>query len=242
MDFRIVDRHTDPPGETEALNCEALARMPHSQWAYTPYSAALPTVEQPRADGEPVVFGSFNQTSKLSNACLDLWARVLTRVPTARVRLHAVTDETGRRDVIERLAQRGITPDRVETVGRLTTGEYLQAIAHADIALDAYPYNGGTTTCDTLFMGTPIVALRGARSISRGSYSLASSAGLTELLAADIDEWVEKNVRLAEDGAYRRHLRRGLRDRFAGSPVMDPARFARDLEALYRDMVRLKGA
>jgi predicted O-linked N-acetylglucosamine transferase (SPINDLY family) len=153
-----------------------------------------------------------------------------------------VTDETGRRDVIERLAQRGIAAERVETVGRLSTGEYLSAIANADIALDAYPYNGGTTTCDTLFMGTPIVALRGPRSISRGTYSLASSAGLTELLATDVEDWVEKNVQLAQDPAGRRRLRRSIRPRFAGSPVMDPARFARDLESLYREMVRLKGA
>jgi predicted O-linked N-acetylglucosamine transferase (SPINDLY family) len=242
MDFRIIDRHTDPPGETDDFNVERLARMPHSQWAYAPYSRDLPTVEQPRTAGEPLVFGSFNQTSKLSDACLDLWARVLVRVPHARLRVHAVTDETGRLDLLARLAARGVGPERVDSVGRLATGEYLNAIARADIALDAYPYNGGTTTCDTLFMGTPIVALRGPRAISRGTYSIASSAGLAELLAADADEWVEKNVRLATDAAGRLRLRQGLRARFAASPVMDTARFARDLEALYREMIRLKGA
>jgi predicted O-linked N-acetylglucosamine transferase (SPINDLY family) len=233
MDYRITDRFTDPPGMTEALHSEQLARMPHSQWAYWPHTWAEPR-DQPRAPGEPVVFGSFNQVAKITDACLDLWVPVLLAVPHSVLRIHAVPDAASADDLRRRLAARGVPPARVQTRGRVFTKEYLESIADVDIALDAYPYNGGTTTLDTYWMGTPLVAFVGERNISRSTYSVASSAGFDELVARDRAAYVEINARLARDGAARRALRRGLRARFEKSPVMDPQGFTRDLEALYR--------
>jgi predicted O-linked N-acetylglucosamine transferase (SPINDLY family) len=142
--------------------------------------------------------------------------------------------------VLARLEARGIARERVRTLGRMPTPQYLESIADADIALDAFPYNGGTTTLDTYWMGTPMVALAGERGISRGSYSIARSAGFDELVAGTADEYVAANARLAGDASLRRTLRRGMRPRLEASPVMDPARFARDMEALYTEMLRLR--
>ena len=234
MDYRITDAFTDPPGMTEALHTEQLARMPHSQWAYVPHTEGPAPRERPRAPGEPTVFGSFNQMAKLSDGALDLWAEVLRAVPGSILRVHAVPDDVAGEDVRTRLERRGVARVRVETRGRLLTGEYLAALADVDIALDAFPYNGGTTTLDTYWMGVPMVALAGERGISRGSYSIASSAQLEELIARDRADYVARNVALAGDVEARTQLRRTIRPRLAESPVMDAERFTRDLEALYR--------
>lgn len=234
MDYRITDAFTDPPGMTETLHTEQLARMPHSQWAYVPHTEGPAPREAPRAPGEPVVFGSFNQMAKLSDGALDLWAEVLRGVPRAILRVHAVPDEVAAQDVRSRLERRGVARTRVETRGRLLTGEYLAALADVDIALDAFPYNGGTTTLDTYWMGVPMVALAGERGISRGSYSIASSAQLEELIARDRADYVARNASLAADAEARTRLRRTIRPRLAESPVMDAERFTRDLEAHFR--------
>lgn len=236
MDFRITDRHTDPEGTSEALHSEKLARLPDSQWAYVPHNV-VELKAMPRPPGAPVVFGSFNQMAKVSDGCLDLWSEVLRRVPRSILRVHAVPDDVAKQDLLARLAARGIEASRVETRGRVPTAEYLAAIADVDIALDSMPYNGGTTTLDTYYMGVPLVALAGARGISRGSYSIAKSAGLDELVAHSSAEYVERNVALANDPATRLALRQSIRPRLAASPLMDPVRFTRDLEALYREML-----
>jgi predicted O-linked N-acetylglucosamine transferase (SPINDLY family) len=234
MDYRITDRFAEPPGMTESLHTEQLARMPHSQWAYVPHTLGVEPRESPRKPGEPVVFGSFNHMAKLSDGALDLWAEVLREVPEARLRVHAVPDKVASDDVLRRLQERGVSPSRVEMRGRVKPGEYLASIADVDIALDAFPYNGGTTTLDTYWMSVPMVALEGERGISRGSFSIASSAQLDELIARDRAQYVQRNVALARDVDERTRLRRTIRERLRESPVMDPVRFTRDLEALYR--------
>jgi predicted O-linked N-acetylglucosamine transferase (SPINDLY family) len=236
MDFRIADRHTDPEGASESLHSEKLARLPHSQWAYVPHNVVA-LKDSPRPPGAPVVFGSFNQMAKVSDACLDLWSEVLKRVPGSILRVHAVPDAVAKQDLLARLARRGVAASRVETRGRMPTAEYLAAIADVDIALDSMPYNGGTTTLDTYYMGVPLVALAGERGIGRGSYSIAMSAGLDELVARTPAEFVERNVALATHAEARLALRRSIRPRLEASPLMDPVRFTRDLEALYRAML-----
>ena len=110
------------------------------------------------------------------------------------------------------------------------------AIEDVDIALDTWPYNGGTTTLDTLWMGTPIVALEGTNSIARGSYSILASLNMPELIAGTPTRYAEINVELARDFAWRQELRDTLRARLEASPLMDGGRFVRGLEAAYRRM------
>ena len=234
MDYRICDRFTDPEGETEELDRERLARLPASQWCYAPYYDIAANPRAPRA-GAPVTFGSFNQFPKLGDACLDLWGEILRRVPDARLRVHGAPDGV-RDDFLARLERRGVARARVSLTGRLGIREYFAAIEAVDIALDAMPYNGATTTLDTLWMGVPVVALRGDRPIARGTYSIVSAAGLPSLATTTPGDYVERNVRLAKDIEGRQALLRTLRASLEGSALMDSARFARDLESLYRRM------
>jgi predicted O-linked N-acetylglucosamine transferase (SPINDLY family) len=236
MDWRICDAYTDPPGETDAFNRERLARLPHAQWCYQPYHAvALP---RPRANEGALRFASFNQFVKVSEATLDLWCAILRELPQATLTVHGVPRGVGHADFLGRVARRGVATDRVKLVGRLAILDYFAAIGEADIALDSFPYNGATTTLDTLWMGTPVVALRGERAISRSSYALARAAGLDDLVALTTDEFVRKNLALAADRRERARLRSELRPRLEASPVMDAPRFVRDLESLYESIAQ----
>jgi predicted O-linked N-acetylglucosamine transferase (SPINDLY family) len=234
MDYRICDAHTDPPGTTEHLHTERLIRMPHSQWCYLPW-VEVPPVDIPHPDRpDALVFGSFNQFTKISDACLDLWSRLLTAVPSASLVILDVRDKEVRKTLLRRLDRYGIDPARVTLRGRESVPTYFDAIGNADIALDTIPYNGGTTTLDTLWMGVPVVALRGDRGIARGTYSILQSLGARDLIANDADEYVEINCRLAASPEWRNRLRATLRDRMRASPLMNAPQFTADLESAYR--------
>jgi predicted O-linked N-acetylglucosamine transferase (SPINDLY family) len=237
MDYRIVDRFTDPEGTSEKYHSETLARMPHSQWCYAPHQSGPLKPLRDEHGARPIVFGSFNQVQKLSDGCLDLWCEILRRVPGSRIRVLALPNAAAGNDVLARLEQRGIERSRVVTRERVSIAEYLATIEDCDIALDTLPYNGGTTTFDSLWMGVPLVALAGDRGIGRGAFSIASVLGLPELIAQTAAEYVERNVRLATDHAWRLALRRTLRPRLLESALLDAPRFTRDLEALYRGML-----
>jgi predicted O-linked N-acetylglucosamine transferase (SPINDLY family) len=173
---------------------------------------------------------------KISAQCVDLWCRVLAAVPDARLVLLDAADPQVQRRLAEEFARRAITADRIEWRGRLSLGDYYEAIGAVDIALDTLPYNGGTTTFDALWMGVPLVALTGERSISRSASSILRTMGLPELVADSAEAYVALNVRLAADAAWRRTLRATLRARLEASPLMDAARFTAALEAGYRAM------
>jgi predicted O-linked N-acetylglucosamine transferase (SPINDLY family) len=234
MDCRICDAHTDPPGTTEHLHTERLLRMPHSQWCYLPW-VEVPPVEVPHPDQpDALVFGSFNQFAKISDACLELWSRLLATVPAASLLILDVRDKEVRKTLLRRLDRYRIDPERVTLRGRESVPSYFQAIGNVDIALDTIPYNGGTTTMDTLWMGVPVVALCGDRGIARGSYSILQSLGAQDLIARDADEYVEINRRLAGSPEWRNHQRATLRYRMRTSPLMNAPQFTADLESAYR--------
>ena len=234
MDYRICDRHTDPCDETDDLHTEKLFRMPHSQWCYDPWLAPqeLATDDRP---SERVVFGSFNKSTKITDPCLDLWCRVLEAVPSASLLILDVSSND-KQALLKRIGQRNIDIARISTLERQTVEAYFRTINSVDIALDTLPYNGATTTLDTLWMGVPIAALRGERGIARGGYSILRSMNATELIAENPDEYVDLNVRLSTDQVWRKTLRATLRDRLRASPLMNAAAFVADLETGYRFM------
>ena len=236
MDYRITDANTDPVGETEALHTEQLARMPHCQWCYFAWHEidriAIPHPERPDA----LVFGSFNQYVKITDRSLALWSAILAQVPEAELAVLDVRRERNRIALLDRMRRQGIDERRVALYGRVPIRSYFAAMGNVDIALDTFPYNGATTTLDTLWMGVPLVAWRGERGISRGSYSILRALGLDELIASSEDQYVELNVKLARDPEWRQRLRESLRERLSASPLMDAAGFTRALEERYREM------
>lgn len=236
MDYRICDWHTDPEGAPELLHTERLHRMPHSQWCYAPYYD-VPLVSQDRRS-DALILGSFNQYMKISDSSLDLWCQILAALPEARLLALGVPGGSAQDAFRRRIARRNVDPARVAVRDRLGILEYFTAIASVDVALDTYPYNGATTTLDTLWMGVPTVALRGDRGIARGGYSILQSLNLPELIASSPAEYVAINVRLGRDRNWRDRLRMTLRNDLAASPLMDAAGFVADLESAYRGMWR----
>jgi protein O-GlcNAc transferase len=234
MDYRVCDWQTDPQGETERLHTEQLVRLPQSQWCYEPWGPIAPPTTRHCDANAPVVFGSFNQYAKISDGCLDLWSRILGRVPNSRLTILDVRDEHARTRILERLARRGIPPDRVDLHGREPIADYHHAISRVDIALDTWPHNGATTTFDALWMGTPLIALRGDRGIARSSASILHTLGMLELIADTTERYVNLNVRLALDPGRRMGLRGELRPRLMRSALMNMNAFVADLEAAYR--------
>jgi len=238
IDYRLVDAVTDPPGEADSFASETLVRLPGGFLCYDG-PADAPATGAPRclASGT-VTFGSFNSAAKLSEATLDAWAALLTRLPAARLLLKskAFADEGTRAFYLDRLSARGVTAQRVDLVAWLPEPDHLAAYGRVDIALDPFPYNGTTTTCEALWMGVPVVALRGDRHAGRVGASLLTQLGETDLIAGSVEEYVETAVALAGDPARLADLRRLLRPRMAASPLCDAAAFARKIEAAYRAM------
>ncbi len=236
MNYRICDRYTirrlkpnrctpNASGECRIVNGVTSRRI-RSLW---------PIVPMPR-EHEALIFGSFNQFPKISDACIRLWCLILARLPAAKLRVYGVPEGRTRTAFLERLARAGLDPTRASLYGRVDVLKYFAAISDVDIALDSFPYNGATTTLDTLWMGVPLVSLRDERAIGRGSFSINSTLGAPELLATTVSEYVDKNVRLASDSAMRLLLRQTLRERLETSPLMNTEAFVEDLEHAYREM------
>jgi len=184
-----------------------------------------------------VTFGCLNNFGKVTPSTLDVWSRVLMAVPGSRFLLHA-KEGSHRKRVIEHLGRNGIDSSRLEFVGFLPLHDYIRQYHSIDIALDPFPFGGGTTTCDALWMGVPVISLVGKTAVSRGGLSILSNAGLPELVARSSDEYVYLASALAMDLPRLQQLRKTLRDRLRQSPLMDEKRFVLDLESAYRMMWR----
>jgi protein O-GlcNAc transferase len=238
IDYRMVDAVTDPDAEGGGFSSETLVRLPGGFLCYgAPDDAAAPAAP-PRLPSGAVTFGSFNNPSKLSDATLDAWARLLARLPAARLLLKgkpfacAVTCAS----FLERLRQYGVAKERVELVAWLPDQAHLALYNRIDIALDPFPYSGTTTTCEALWMGVPVVTLRGDRHAGRVGASLLTQIGLSDLIADSVEAYVETAAALAGDPARLSELRHSLRPRMAASPLCDAPAFARTVEAAYRTM------
>lgn len=233
MDYRICDAHTDPPGQAEAWQVETPLRLPDSQWCYQPQVELPPPSPLPRMANGHWTFGSFNQESKLNESALFAWAGILLAVPGSRLRVMGVTCDLVEERIRSVFAGKGVVAERVEVVGRLPIEAYLAAYRDVDVALDTFPYNGATTTCDALLMGVPVATVAGSRAIARGGMSLLTTVGLTDWIAATPDALVDTVCRQLRDAQRLADLRRDLPARMRASPLMDGRRFTRDLEVLY---------
>jgi predicted O-linked N-acetylglucosamine transferase (SPINDLY family) len=189
----------------------------------------------PAARNGLVTFGSLNNFCKVTPQTLAAWGRLLQITPQSRLILH-MRQGAHREELLKFFEQQGISRQRLQLVDWLGIADYFRLYEQVDIALDPFPHGGGTTTCDALWMGVPVVSLAGQTAVSRGSLSILSNLGLAELVAFDADRYVEIAAKLATDLGRLNELRSGLRNRMQKSPLMDEPRFARNIEAAYRDM------
>jgi predicted O-linked N-acetylglucosamine transferase (SPINDLY family) len=237
IDYRLTDPHLDPPdgplpyGETSLW-------LPNCFWCYDPLADEPETNELPALTAGHVTFGCLNNFAKANRGVLELWARVLAAVPRSRLLLRAPRGWA--RDLTLELLRAGnVEASRVEFVDVQDRGAYLASYRRIDIALDTFPYNGHTTSLDALWMGVPVVTLVGRTAVGRAGLCQAHQLGLVkELVATTPDEFVARAEALAGDTLRLAALRRELPMRLRRSPLMDAPRFARDLEALFREAWR----
>ena len=165
-----------------------------------------------------------------------MWGRLLAALPAARLVMLAVQPGACRDAIEQAFAAHGVAAERLTLLPAMPLHEYLDQYRQVDVALDTFPYNGGTTSCDTLWMGVPLITLAGAHSIARGGVSVLSNLGLTEFIAATPEQYIDIGVGLAQRLDALRELRKSLRERMLGSPLMDAKRFAGHMENGYRTM------
>lgn len=240
FDGRLVDAVSDPPDNNPEPPLEPLIRLPRCFLAYQPPPEAPAPAALPVGQGRPFTFGSFNTAHKVNDRVLDLWAEILHRLPASRLFLKAkqYADDATRDALYQALAGRGIAAERVEAIGfTKTLADHLALYGRVDLALDSFPYNGTTTTCEALWMGVPTLTLCGQSHVARVGASLMTAAGLAPLLVAEDEaDYLRRAVALAQDPQPLADLRPRIRDHLAGTPLADVPGLSR---ALMQEMRRL---
>lgn len=228
IDYRIVDEITDPPG-AEAWHTERLVRLPGCFLCYSPSEHAPPVTPAPCAATGRVTFGSFNSIRKIGPATIDLWSRVLSAVPGSRLLLktRGLGVAYARRALLSAFAERGIAAERIEMLDMVPSKpDHMGWYGRVDIGLDTFPYNGTTTTCEALWMGVPVVSLRGGVHAARVGASLLSAAGMPEFVAGSPEEYARIAARLAAGVPLLASTRAGMREALRGSVLLDGAAHA----------------
>jgi predicted O-linked N-acetylglucosamine transferase (SPINDLY family) len=237
MDYHVTDDHADPPGVTDRHYQEQLIRLPDCALCYLPGPTPVIAPEPPAERSGRVTFGCLNNPAKLTDQVLALWSEVLVSVPGSRLVVASGGSQTVEERVRAQIEKRRGLAERLYFSGRARRRlEYLDLYRTIDIALDPYPYNGVTTTCDALWMGVPVISLAGATSVSRQGVRFLRAVGLEELLASSPEEYVRIAEELAGNLPRLAGLHSGLRGRMGRSPLLDSQRLARQLEAAYLNL------
>jgi len=239
IDYLIADPWTLPP-ELESHFTEKILRLPQTRLCFTAPTLELDTAAPPALANGYVTFACFNALPKMGDAVVALWARILHAVPGSRLHLMAsqLSEASTRQTTLERFKAHGIEAARLLIQGPKTRANYLQTYQCVDIALDPFPYTGGTTTAEALWMGVPVLTLAGNTFLSRQGVGLLMNAGLPEWIASDADDYVKRATEHAGDLRKLSALRAGLRSQVLASPIFDAPRFARHFEAALRGVWR----
>lgn len=245
IDAVLLDDWHAPPG-IESQFVEQVVRLEGGRFCYTPVPFTPSEVAPPpSALNGRITFGSFNNTGKLNDAVLALWARVLANVPDSRLVLKWRTfqDPEMCQSVHAAFERLGIAPERIELRGASFHAELLKEYADIDIALDPFPFSGGMTSCEALWMGVPVVTWPQSRVVSRQTLAFVSAIGLPELAAKDSDDYVRIAVDLARNHDRLQHLRSVLRVKMRESSLCDVTSFANGLEyTLHQLIARIAGS
>jgi predicted O-linked N-acetylglucosamine transferase (SPINDLY family) len=235
IDYRLTDPFLDLTESPDNCYSEKSVRLPETFWCYDPLNESLAQSALPALQTGHITFGCLNNFCKINDAVLELWAKTLTAVARSRLILLAPPGSPRQR-VLEKLSQCGIESDRVEFVDFAERSKYLELYHRIDIGLDTFPYNGHTTTLDSLWMGVPVITLIGNTAVGRAGFSQLSNLKLAELAPNTPESFVQIAADLASNLPKLTHLRATLRQRMSASPLMDAPRFARNIESAYRKM------
>lgn len=240
MDFVISDHHLSPP-EHDNLYTEKVQRLDNCFLCFHPHEVAPPVAPAPCVKNGFVTFGSFNNLPKISPTTVKLWADILHAVPDARLVLKALSfvDAATRELFYQQFATENIDRSRIDLLPpTVPLAKFLDEYRRIDIALDPLPYNGGTTTCEALWMGVPVITLPGRHFFGRMGLSILKTLALDECIASSPADYVRIAVELAHDPERLKQYRSMLRFRVQNSPLCDGPEFTRGLESVYKTMTR----
>jgi len=241
IDYRISDRWIDPePPQLPIASSESPLRLAHGYFCYAPIPGSPAVGPLPLDRNGFVSFGSLSQAPKLNGPLLQRWAELLHEFPGARLVIQniAVRHGPARAGIGATFGRLGIDSDRLDFRPYAKAPDYLATYHDIDIALDCFPYNGGTTTCEALWMGVPVVSWSGGRHVARLGASILNQVGLGDLVAESAEAYVATAATLARDPDRLRLLRSTMRERMTASPLMEHGGFTRELEAAYRQVWR----
>ncbi|WP_072000133.1 hypothetical protein [Selenomonas ruminantium] len=232
VDYFLGDAYCDPSGLHDEDFREEIWRLPHSHFCYTP-SARVLAVKKKYQLHEPIIFGSFNNFLKLNDEMLEAWLAIIRQVPGSKILLKNSSHKTNALKIVGRkLRSLGFKPK--EYILEDATEDYLERYLDVDILLDTYPYTGGGTTCEALYMGVPVVTRYGRRHGQRFSYGILQNIGLGELACATFAEYIAKAVALAMDKDLLQALHQQIPQLMQESPLMNGAAYVQAVEDMYR--------
>lgn len=237
IDFLVGDPQVVPTGE-EGHFCECIMRLPETYFCFSPPQVSVEVGELPALKNGYVTFGCFNNLAKMSGRVVALWAEVLRAVEGSRLFLKSA--QLGDPAIVESTREMfraaGVAADRLLVEGPSNRNDYFEAFHRVDIALDPFPFPGGTTSVEGLWMGVPVITLRGDRFIAHNGETIAHNSGQAAWIAKDEEDYIRKAVLFSSDLSALAKLRSGLRMQVLGSPLFDAERFARHFETLLMDM------
>jgi protein O-GlcNAc transferase len=239
IDYILCDRHSIPAGEAEFF-IERPWYLPDTRLCFTPPADTMSVGALPALSNGHITFGCFNNPTKITDAAIALWARILNRVADAKLFLKskALLDEAVRQTLLTRFEAHGIGADRLLMEGDSARNEYLAAYNRVDIALDPFPFTGATTSIEGLWMGVPLITRRGDRLVAHQGESILHNLRMADWIANDDAAYIETAVTRANDMTNLAELRRQLRPRLLASPLCDAPLFADNLATAFRDMWR----
>jgi protein O-GlcNAc transferase len=231
MDYLLADEVGVPEAQRQQFT-ESVWYLPDTRLCFTAPGVDLPVAPLPALANCMITFGCFQNLAKLGDGVLEAWGKIFAALPNARLRIQCkqLREPSQVEQLLQRLLRYGIGPARVVTHGSALREAYLAAHAEVDIILDTFPYPGGTTTCEALWMGVPTLTLAGDSLLARQGASLLTAAGLEEWVATSKEEYIAKAIALASDLPMLATLRAGLRQQVLASPLFDAPRFARNFE------------
>jgi predicted O-linked N-acetylglucosamine transferase (SPINDLY family) len=237
IDYVIADEVSLPQSHQDQFT-ETVWYLPHTRMCFSPPTESVAVSPLPAKTNGYITFGSFQNLGKISDEVLALWSKVLAKMPTARLRLQIkqLNDQSMQQLVAARLEKAGIDPSRVELKGGTSRQAYLAAHGEVDVILDTFPFSGGTTTCEALWMGVPTVTLAGQTLIGRQGASMLTNAGLQNWVAKTEAEFVEMAIEHTSDVEALAPLRARLRQQVQSSPLFDAPMFAKHLEQALHQM------
>ncbi len=237
IDYLLAEPYSVPAAEQDRFT-ERIWYLPDTRLCFTPPTEQVPVAPLPALRNGHITFGCFQNLTKINDTVLAAWAEILTRLPTARLRLQnrQFNSEGLRTSLLHRLASVGIDAGRVTLYGQMPRHDYLAAHAEVDILLDTFPYPGGTTSCEALWMGVPTLTLAGSTLLERQGASMMTCAGLADWVASDVREYISRAFGHATNLDTLSRLRAILREQALASPLFDAPRFAANLEAAWRGM------